>query len=344
MKVLLKELSESYAISGGESEVAKIVQRELKKCCDSVRVDNLGNVIAVRKGKQPRIMIAAHMDEIGMMVRSIDKEGFIKFAKVGGVDDRTLFGLRVLIHGKKQIYGVIAGRPYHFIREDEEKAMKVAKHSDLFIDIGARDKKEAESLTAVGDRITFCIPFADLAGSRVTGKSMDNRAGVAVMISAMQQTKTKHEIIAVGTVQEEVGLKGAKTSAFAIDPDIALAVDTGFSGDNPGVKEDEVAVKMGEGPAVVLLDGGGRGILADKRISDWLLSAAKQNKLPLQVEVSEAGTTDATMIQLNREGVPTGLLSLPGRYLHTPVEVFDMKDLENCAKLLARAIENPPKL
>ncbi len=343
MKKLLKELSESYAISGAENAVAKIVTRELKKCCTSVRTDDLGNVIATKKGKGPKIMLAAHMDEIGMMVKHIDKDGYLKFAKVGGIDDRTLFGRRVLIHNKKKIYGVIAGRPYHFIRAEEEKAMKVPKHTDLFIDIGAKDKAAAEKLVAIGDCITFDIPFVELTGTKVTGKSLDNRAGVAVMIRAMQLTKTKHEIIAVGTVQEEVGLKGARTSAFEIDPDLALSVDTGFAGDNPGVKEEEVSAKLGGGPAIVLLDGAGRGLIADERISNWLESSAKKAKIPFQPEVSEAGTTDATIIQLNRSGVRTGSIGLPGRYLHSPVEVFDMKDLELAAKLLAKALENPPK-
>lgn len=344
MKKLLKELSEADGTSGSENEVAKIVVRELKKCCTSVRMDDLGNVIAVKKGKAPRIMLAAHMDEIGMMVKHIDKDGFVRFAKVGGIDDRTLFGRRILIHGRKPVYGVIAGRPYHLLREEEEAKMKVPKHTDLFIDIGAKAKKEAEKLIGIGDRITFNIPFAELIGSRVTGKALDNRVGVAVMITAMQQTKTKHEVVAVGTVQEEVGLKGAKTSAFAVDPDIALSVDTGFAGDNPGVKEEEISVKMGGGPALIILDGGGRGLIADGKVEGWLEQTAKKAKIPAQREVSEAGTTDATIIQLSKEGVRTGSIGVPGRYLHSPVEVFDMKDLENAAKLLARALENPPKL
>ena len=341
MKELLKELSEATGVSGAEGGVRDIIMRELKGHCDSIRTDQMGNVIATKKGKKPSVMLTAHTDEIGLIVKFIDEKGYLKFAKVGGIDDRTLVSRRILIHGKDKVTGIIGARPPHLLEADEMK--KTTTHKEMFIDIGAKDRKEAEKLVSLGDYATFEVQFMDLGGDFITGKAFDDRAGVAVLIRLMQTVKSKNEITAVFTVQEEVGLKGAKTSAFSVDPDIAIAIDVGFAGDNPGVKEEEAPAKLGHGPAIVLLESSGRGAISNRGLVSWLQETAKKGKLPLQIVVSESGMTDAASLNLNKGGVRALSFSIPSRYIHSPVEVVNIKDVEHSVLLLVKALEDVPQ-
>ena len=217
MESLLRDLSNTHSVTGREEDVAKIITRELRTKGE-VWTDKLGNVVFHKKGSKPTIMLAAHMDEIGVMVRFIDEKGFLKFIPIGGVDARTLPGQRVILHGKEEAVGIIGVKPIHMLEEEERK--KVQKIKDLFIDIGAKDRKDAEKRVGIGDVGTYDSKFAKLSDSLVVGKAIDNRAGVAAMIRAVQLTKTKHELYAVATVQEETGLKGARTSTFGIQPDL----------------------------------------------------------------------------------------------------------------------------
>ncbi len=340
MKELLKKLSEANGVSGSEKDVRNVILKELKGHCDKVRVDRLGNIIATKKGKKPSVMLAAHTDEIGLVVKFIDEKGYLRFAKVGGIDDRTLVSRRVVIHSKKEVTGVIGARPPHLLEPDEEK--KITKHKDMFIDIGAKNKKEAEKLVMLGDFATFDVKMMELEGGLVTGKAFDDRTGVAVLIRTLQKLKSENEINVVFTVQEEVGLKGARTSAYAVDPDIAIAVDVGFAGDNPGVKEEEAPAKLGEGPALVFLEASGRGAISNRGLVKWMQDTAKGSKLPLQFVISEAGMTDAAILNLNKEGTRTLSFSIPSRYMHSPVEVVNIKDLESSVELLVNALKNVP--
>ena len=210
----------------------------------------------------------------------------------------------------------------------------------MFIDIGAKDKEEAEKMVRIGDKMTFNSLFVEYPNNLIMGKALDNRVGCYVMMEVLKRVNTRATVYGVGTVQEEVGLKGAKTSAFKLNPDLAIALDVTLSGDHPGIKPEEAPVVMGKGPAIILADASGRGILTQQSVKDMLIKAGDENEIPYQLEVSDGGTTDGTAIHLTREGIPTGVLSVPTRYIHTPVSVCSMEDIENTIQLITEAINN----
>ena len=341
---LLKKLSNAHGVSGSEGSLHAVIRRELKGCVDEVTEDVMGNLIAVKKGNKFRVMIAAHMDEIGLVVKYIDDKGFIRFAALGGWYAPTLYNQRVVLHGTKgPCYGVIGGKPPHMMDEDERK--KGVKTDDMFIDAGAQSRSDAEDLGIMaGTPVTIDREFTPLAGRRVTGKAFDNRAGVAVLIKTLQQVKSPFTIYGVFTVQEEVGLKGARTSAYALDPDLAIATDVTIPGDHPGIEMKDAPVEMGKGPVVTILDSAGRGLIAHKAVVKWLRDIAEENRIPVQFEVGTGGTTDATAIHLTRSGVPSTTVSIPSRYIHSPVEVLDLSDLDASIELLVKALRKKPAL
>jgi len=214
----------------------------------------------------------------------------------------------------------------------------------MFVDAGCSDQDEAKALgIRPGTPMSIDRTFASLAGDRVTGKAFDNRAGVVMMIEALKRTRSKSTIYAVGTVQEEVGLKGARTSAFDLRPDVALATDVTIPGDHPGIEKKDSNLEIGKGPVITIADASGRGLIASERVVEWLAETAREFDIAVQMDVSGGGTTDATAIQLTREGIHTGLISVATRYIHSPVEVLSMKDLEASADLIARALETAPR-
>jgi len=339
MKDLLKKLADAPGVSGFEDEVRDIMIVELKNHVDEIEVDQLGNMIATRNGKSDskKIMLAAHMDEIGLMVRYIDKKGFVKFSKIGGINDQMLLNQEVSIHTSNGIItGVIGSKPPHRMKEAEKK--KVIDYKNMFIDIGASDREEAGKIVKLGDPITIKQKFSPL-GNLYKGKALDNRIGCAVLVEVMKKAKTNATIYGVGTVQEEVGLKGAKTAAFRLNPDIALALDVTIAGDHPGIKEEDAPAKTGKGPGIILTDASGRGLITHPKVKNLLITVAEEEGIPIQLEVSEGGTTDATAIHLTREGIPTGVISPPTRYIHTPVSVVDIEDVENAVKLILAVLE-----
>lgn len=338
---LMKELSLTPGVSGSEEKIAEIIERELKDTVDSIERDTMGNLIATKKGekKAPTIMLAAHMDEIGLMVSYIDDKGYLKFTTIGGINDQMLMNQTVVVHGSKgDVVGVIGSKPPHVTKPEERN--KVIKASDMFIDIGACSKEDAEEMVSVGDVITFKSWFEEFPNDLIMGKALDNRVGCYVMMEVLKRVDTRATVYGVGTVQEEVGLKGAKTSAFKLDPDMAIALDVTLSGDHPGIKPEEAPVVMGKGPALVLADASGRGILTAKSIKKMLMKAGDENDIDYQLEVSDGGTTDGTAIHLTKEGIATGVLSVPTRYIHTTVSVCSMKDIESTIQLITTAINN----
>ncbi len=340
MKKLLEKLSNASGVSGFEDEIRNLMMGELKGHVDELEVDEMGNLIAIKKGNLDgkKVMLAAHMDEIGLIVRYIDKQGFIKFSKLGGINDQMLLNQEVLIHSRgEKILGVIGSKPPHRMKAAEKK--KPVEYENMFIDIGACSREDAEKRISVGDPITIKQDFAELENDLVMGKAMDNRVGCAILLEVMKQANSNATIYGVGTVQEEVGLKGARTSAYRINPDMALALDVTISGDHPGMKEEEAPAKAGEGPCIILTDASGRGIITHPRVKELLIEVAKEEEIPFQLEVSEGGTTDATAIHLTREGIPTGVISPPSRYIHTPVSVVNIKDLENAVKLIVAVLK-----
>lgn len=343
IKSLLERLSNAHGISGREGNVQKIVMDEIKPYVDEVKVDTLGNVIAIKKGERPSIMIAAHADEIGLMVKQVDEKGFLRFIHIGGWYDPTLLNQRVIVHSRSgPVFGVVGSKPPHVMREDERKKPIEAK--DMFIDIGCEIQEDALDLgIEPGTPISIDRTFVSLQGDRVTGKAFDNRAGLVAMIEALKRTKSKSTIYAVATVQEEVGLKGAKVSAYHLNPDLALATDVTIPGDHPGIDKKDAPIEMGKGPVIVIADASGRGLLATPSIVDWLIGTAKEFNIDVQLEASDGGTTDATAIYLTKEGIPTGVLSVATRYIHSPVEVLSLSDVDKSAELIARALETAPK-
>ncbi len=343
LKSLLKKLSDAHGISGYEDDIREIIKAELEDYVDEIRVDKLGNVICIKNGSEFKEMVAAHMDEIGFMVKYIDDKGFIRFTPIGGWFDQIALGQRVILHGNKgKVYGVIGCKPPHLMKGDERK--KAVEIKDMFIDVGATSKDEVLDMgIEIGTPITIDRELVELGKSRVTGKALDNRVGVAMMIRALKETKSDATIYAVGTVQEEVGLKGARVSAFAIEPDVAIATDVCIAADYPGTESAHMDVKMGKGPAITVVDASGRGLIASKNVLRWLRETAEKYEIPYQLEVAEGGTTDATAIHLTKSGIPTGVISVPARYIHSPVEVIDLEDLKNGALLIARALERAEK-
>lgn len=343
IKNLLEKLSNAHGISGYEGNVRDIIEKEVKPYVDEVKVDNFGNLITIKKGRSPSVMLAAHMDEIGLMAKYIDDEGFIRFAKVGGWFDQTLVNQRVLLHTKKgTVAGVIGSKPVHVMQEEERKKALEAK--DLFIDVGASSRDEATALgVEIGVPVSLDRSLVALANDRVTGKAFDNRAGSTLLITVMRRIarlSLEPTVMGVFTVQEEVGLKGAKTSAFGLNPDVALAIDTCIPGDHPGIKKDDSAIQVGQGPAITVIDASGRGVITHPRVLEWLRETAKAKGIPYQMEVAEGGTTDATAISLTREGIPSGVVSIATRYIHTPVELLSLKDLESTADLVVEAVKS----
>lgn len=338
MDLLLKKLIEAAGISGYEREIAQIMRDELKKITPDVRIDNSGNVIAKKGGGGKKIMLAAHMDEIGLLVKHINNEGYLSFIKVGGVDDRILPAQRVIVKGAQgDVRGVIGAKPPHLIKEEDKN--KPIKHDDMFIDIGARSKEEALAMASPGDAVIFEPNSGALAGAFYFGKAIDNRIGCYVLLKIMERVCVNAQVFGVATAQEEVGLKGARTSSFEIDPDFAIAIDTNVAGDTPQIKESESALKLGGGAAITLIEASGRGLIVGEKMKNTLIETAKKYTIKYQIAVIEGGMTDGAMMSLNRGGVPTGVLAIPARYVHSASGVFCMDDAQAVVDLGVRVVE-----
>ena len=339
----LEKLSNACGVAGREEEVRSLMKKFLKPHVDEVVEDKLGNVIGIKKGDKnaPKVMLAAHMDEIGLLVKTISKEGFLQFAKIGGIDDRLLLAQKVMVYTEKgALHGIIGSKPPHIQKEEERK--RVLSWDELFIDIGAESREEAGKMgVAIGDMVCFDTKFARIGKNIVIGKAFDDRAACAVMIEVMKGLqKTECTVYAVGTVQEEVGLRGATTSAFGIDPDFGLALDVTVAGDTPGVKEVEAPIKMNKGPSLTIADS---GLIAHPKVLWLLIDAAKEKRIPYQLETGLTGSTDAARISLTHSGVPSGVISIPTRYIHSPTSMLSLKDAENAVKLTIAAVQKIPK-
>lgn len=333
MKPLIKKLVEAYGPSGHEGQVRELVRAEIKSLPDYISVDPLGNLIAAMKKKSKsgkKVMLSAHLDEIGVIVSHVDERGFARFTNLGGVSPLTCVGGRVrFASGVTGVIGLDARR------EDPGRPPAL---SELFIDFGAAS--QADCPVKVGDAAGFFRPMEEIGEHRLVAKSLDDRIGVAILIEVMRRLNgTPHEVVFVFSVQEEVGLRGAGTAAFGVEAEIGLAVDVTRTGDTPnGVK---MAVGLGGGPAIKVRDS---GMLADPRIKDLLVQRAVEAKLPYQLEILEAGTTDAAAMQISRGGMPAGCVSIPTRYLHTPSEMVDLRDVEGVVQLLLETLKKPLEL
>ncbi len=335
---LLKKYCNLNGISGFEDEVRENLKNDLKEHVDVIRVDKFGNVIGIKYGKdrEKKLMLAAHMDEVGLIVKLIDKNGFVMFSKIGGIDDRVLLSQPVLILTEKgPIRGIIGSKPPHIQKEAERtKAIPADK---LFIDVGADSKEDCEKMgIKIGDPIVFDFKASTLGEHKFCGKAIDDRVGCVELVAVAEQLageETEHTIYFVGTVQEEVGLRGARVAAYAIYPNVAIAVDVTIAGGVPGLTEYEAPVKMGKGPTIVVED---RGLITHPRVLNWIVKIAEENKIKYQLETGLTGTTDAAAMSLVRAGVPAGVISVPTRYIHSAPCMVDLRDVEETIKLISK--------
>ena len=332
---LLKELCEAPGISGREQAIINIMKRELKKTTDKVYVDEMGNVIGFKKGeaKKPlKVMLAGHMDEIGFVVSHIDKDGFIRFAPRGGHIPRVLISQRVKICGKKEIIGVVEASPF-FIAEPESRK-KIPELKDLFIDTGLKEK-ELKKIVNIGDIIVLDRDFIQ-QGDVGIAKAFDDRIACYIILEAMKRLgKVNADVYAVGTSQEEVGIRGAITSAKNINPDFGIAVDITGAFDTPGVSDHEQVTKLGEGVAIKINDSAS---ISNHGIVEFMKKLAKKHKIKFQMEILPFGGTDAGAMQRFGKG-PVCTLSIPTRYGHSPNEMVHKKDVEATIQLLVKFIE-----
>lgn len=320
MKDLLKRLVETYGPSGNEEQIREVISREIQGKVDRITVDALGNLIAFKKGKgSKKVMFSAHMDEIGLIVTHIDENGFLRFSNIGGHSPYVLLGQRVVF--ANGVVGIIDSEDI-----DDIKELQLPK---MFIDIGAADKAEAEARVKIGDAAGLKREFADL-GKRVVSKAMDDRVGCAVLVETINRLgeTPANDIYFVFSVQEEVGLRGVKTAAFGIDPDLGVALDVTAVGDYPKAKTMDVS--LGKGAAIKIKDS---SVMTHPKVKALMTEIAQANNIPYQYEVLERGGTDAGAIHLTREGVPSGCISIPCRYVHSQNEMVDMGDVEACVNL-----------
>ena len=333
-----KNALETPSASGYESPVQKLVRDYVADFADEVKTDVHGNVVVARNGGAPlRVMLAGHCDQIGLIVQHIDDDGFLYVQPIGGWDPMMLIGQRMTVWtADGPVFGVIAKKPIHLMTEEDRK--KVPKIKDLWLDIGAADKEEAEAAVRIGDSVTVELAFNETRNGRAVSAAMDDKAGMWVVIEALRRAdreKLRCSLYAVSTVQEEVGLRGARTSSFGIDPHVGVAIDVTHATDCPTIeKKEEGDVKLGKGPVIY------RGPNMNHKVVERLVEAANENEIPFQLAAEGRATgTDANAIQVNRCGVAAGLVSIPNRYMHSPVEMVSLEDLDHAADLLARFVE-----
>ncbi len=340
---LLKRLSDSFGVSGFEDEIRSIVVEELREVADELRVDRFGNVIAVKRGSRgaPKVLWDAHMDEIGFLVKHVDEKGFVYLYPIGGWSPRVLPGqrVRILAEDGSIVRGVIGVKPPHLLSPEEKD--KVIPIDKLFVDIGVSSREEAEKLgVTVGRPVDLDREAVRLAGTRATGKAFDDRVGVAVLIEAFRLLDGQEpSVYLVVAVQEETGLKGARVASQTLQPDAAIAVDVTPTDDVPGAGGPR-STELGKGPVIELADGrSGSGLISHPVMVKLLEETAKELGISIQKEVLGGGTTDGAIIALAGRGVPTVTVSVPTRYIHSPVELLDLKDAVATVKLVAKATE-----
>jgi len=333
---LLKQISETPGAPGYEKPIRNLIIEQISNLVDKVDVDNMGNIIAFKKGEgNKKVMLAAHMDEIGFIVNHIDENGFIRFIPLGGFDPKTLTSQRVIVHGKQDLIGVMGSKPVHVMTDEEKK--RAPKTEDYFIDLGMR-KEEVEKYVQIGNPVTRERELIEM-GDCVNGKSLDNRISVFVLIEvlkALQSTLHPYDIYAVFTVQEEVGIRGAQVATQNIEPDFGFAIDTTIAFDVPGSQAHEQVTKLGEGTAVKILDS---TAIADYRMVEFIKKVADDKQIKWQPELLAKGGTDTAMVQrMTKSGSIAGAVSIPTRHIHQVIETVHKEDIESSIQLIKNCL------
>jgi putative aminopeptidase FrvX len=338
---LLKEITEASGVPGYEDDVRRIMRSHLEGVA-TVDQDKMGSFIGKHVGhsERPRVMLAGHMDEIGFMVRMVTKDGFVKFVPLGGWWDQVLLGHRVLIKtGRGDVLGVLGAKPPHLLDDDERK--KIVDKKEMYIDVGARSEDEVRDMgVQPGDPIIPVSEFTVMANPRFyLTKALDNRVGCALAIQVVRQVAEDghpNTVYAVGTVQEEVGLRGAKTSAYAVNPDVGIVLEVDIAGDVPGIKPEESAVKMGGGPSLLVYDA---RMIPNLKLRDLVIATATELGIPLQFSAMPGGATDGAMIHLNNEGVPTVVIGVPTRHIHSHNAILCRDDYDQALGLVVALLK-----
>lgn len=331
----LSYLTSLFGASGSESDVRQAIISEIRPHCDSLEVDRLGNIIAFKKGMEPApfpVMLCAHMDEVALMVTSIDKDGSLGFESVGGIDPRILPGKHVVI-GKKKYHGVIGVLAPHFVKDGEEK---VPKMKDLYIDIGAKDKEDAENYVAVGDLIGFDTAYQEFGEDLVRAKALDDRAGCYILLNIMKKP-LPFDTYFVFSVMEEIGCLGARTAAFAVQPQYALIIEGTTAGDIHTETDQSSVCRLGRGPVVSFMDN---SAIYDRELYRLAMKTAKEENIPIQAKEAVAGGNESGTVQRALGGCRVIALSVPCRYIHSPVSVANLKDIAHCEELAYALLKN----
>lgn len=339
---LLGSLSNAFGVAGFEDEVRAVIQKLIEPCVDEVRTDVLGNLIATKEGKDDfRLMLDAHTDEIGLIINYIDESGFLRFVTIGGWDARILpaHAVTILTREGKKVKGVIGASPPHILKpEDREKVLKL---EDLFIDVGASSREEVEAMSIrIGDPATIHYPFERLNEKYVVGKAFDDRVGCAVIIKVLEELKGEKlplTLICSFAVSEEIGLRGARTAAYQIKPDLALALECTVAADTAGVQPQRQPTQLGKGPAITIADN---TIIVSRRLVKALEELAQKSSIPYQIKLPIFGGTDAGAIHTTRGGILAGVISVPCRYIHSPFQIMRLDDFENAVKLTKEFVLN----
>jgi putative aminopeptidase FrvX len=330
---MLKEYTEAFGVSGSEKEIREIIKNNVEKLGD-LKLDKLGNLILHKKGIGKRVMIAAHMDEVGFIVTSIKDDGRIKFAPVGGIDPRILISKRV-VFGRSKVLGVIGSKPIHLQSQEERKTP--LKLDQLFIDIGASNKEEVQKHIKIGDYATFESKYVDM-GKYIKSKALDDRVGCAIVTEILKEDYSL-DMYGVFTVQEEVGLRGAGVAAFAIEPEIAIVIEGTTCADIARDEKDFVTT-VGQGPAVSIMDASSA---ANGQLLRRIVEVAEKNNIPYQYRRGKVGGNDAGKIHRSKEGCITATISVPTRYIHSPISMISKQDYENTLELVKLVLANLEK-
>jgi len=338
--MLLEKLSNARGVSGNEGQVREILIDAVKAHVTEYRVDTIGNLITYKKARGARgksdlkVMLAAHMDEVGLLIVHHESNGYLRFRKVGTIDDRVLLSKVVLI-GKDKVPGVIGVKPIHLLKSKEQE--QVIDTESMTIDIGAKSKEDAQSAVKIGDYATFATEFDEIGDGLVKGKALDDRTGCSVL-SEILKHDYPFDLYGVFTVQEEVGVRGARVAAFAVDPNVAFVLESTVCDDSPKKKDISPTTRLGNGPAITIAD---RSFIADRRLVNLLTATARENRIPFQFKQPMVGSTDAGHIHIAKQGVPSVAVAVPTRYIHSPVSLLSLQDYQHTVALMTKAL---PKL